>query len=191
MAARGQRRARFLGPDQFVRALRVIAMAQSGVDAVDISAASLEQAVASGALPVADLEGIDAESGPDNNPFEASEDHPRGGDGSKGSGTPGGSSSRNSAGRNGSYSAGGKVKIDAKAATSIVDSLKGFTSTSARRALKFGSFYSLLTDGDFEGKPNVLLLGQYAPARPVHQAPARAGAGATSAPSPRRIGSWW
>jgi EH domain-containing protein 1 len=29
-------------------------------------------------------------------------------------------------------------------------------------ALKFGSFYSpLLTDGDFEGKPNVLLLGQY------------------------------
>ena len=46
----------FLGPDQFVRALRVIAMAQSGVDVVDINAASLEQAVASGALPIADLE---------------------------------------------------------------------------------------------------------------------------------------
>jgi|AntAceMinimDraft_12_1070368.scaffolds.fasta_scaffold222487_1 EH domain-containing protein 1 len=33
-------------------------------------------------------------------------------------------------------------------------------------ALKFGSFYSpLLTDGDFEGKPNVLLLGQYSTGR--------------------------
>ena len=158
----------FLGPDQFVRALRVIAMAQSGVDAVDISAASLEQAVASGALPIADLEGIDAESGPDNNPFEAfalREDLAGLGEGSKGSGTPGGSSSRPSAGRDRSYSERGKVKIDAKAATSIVDSLKEIYRHKVRpveEALKFGSFYSpLLTDGDFEGKPNVLLLGQY------------------------------
>jgi EH domain-containing protein 1 len=57
------------------------------------------------------------------------------------------------------------VKIDAKAATSIVDSLKEIYRHKVRpveEALKFGSFYSpLLTDGDFEGKPNVLLLGQY------------------------------
>ena len=60
---------------------------------------------------------------------------------------------------------GKKNRMSAKTATSIVDSLKELYKTKVRpveEALKFGSFYSpLLTDGDFEGKPNVLLLGQY------------------------------
>jgi|TARA_B100000475_G_C14985447_1_gene310044 EH domain-containing protein 1 len=55
--------------------------------------------------------------------------------------------------------------MSAAQATGVVDALKEIYKTKVRpveEALKFGSFYSpLLTDGDFEGKPNVLLLGQY------------------------------
>jgi EH domain-containing protein 1 len=40
----------FLGPDEFVRALRVIALAQSGVAVSDITSASLDAAVADGTL---------------------------------------------------------------------------------------------------------------------------------------------
>ena len=141
----------FLGPDEFVRALRVIALAQSGVAVSDITSASLDAAVADGTLThLAELEGVDADAADAaNNPFDASgpraslfsaSSRPRGGGAHKGS-------------------------LNAKQATSIVDSLKELYKTKVRpveEALKFGSFYSpLLTDGDFEGKPNVLLLGQY------------------------------
>ena len=139
----------FLGPEQFVRALRVIALAQSGFEAGEITAVSLGAAIESNTLPIATLEGIDETSGDVNNPFDAftlRED------------SPSGEATKQS-------SKSGKVPIDAKAATSIVDSLKQLYKQKVRpveEALKFGSFFSpLLTDGDFEGKPNVLLLGQY------------------------------
>lgn len=55
--------------------------------------------------------------------------------------------------------------MDAKTVTGIVDGLKLLYKTKIKpleEAYKFGSFYGpLLTDGDFDGKPNVLLLGQY------------------------------
>lgn len=131
----------FLGPDQFVRALRVIALAQSGVAVSDINSALLDAKVEEGSLGLATLEGIDQSAGAHNNPFETfalRDDLPK----SK-----------------------SKSKINAKQATSIIDSLKEIYKSKVRpveEALKFGSFYSpLLTDGDFEGKPSVLLLGQY------------------------------
>ena len=53
----------FLGPDEFVRALRVIALAQSGVAVSDITSASLDAAVADGTLThLAELEGVDADA---------------------------------------------------------------------------------------------------------------------------------
>lgn len=49
--------------------------------------------------------------------------------------------------------------------TSVVDGLKKIYQAKVRKLeedLKFGSFFTpLLTDGDFDGKPMVLLLGQY------------------------------
>ena len=64
----------FLGPDEFVRALRVIALAQSGVAVSDITSASLDAAVADGTLThLAELEGVDADAADAaNNPFDAS-----------------------------------------------------------------------------------------------------------------------
>jgi len=147
-------RAGFLGPTEFVRALRVVAFAQSGAEAGDITAVSLDQQIANNTLPIAQLQGIDNESGEGNNPFDTSSSP-------LGNNLPGAPAPA----ATGGSKKGGKTQIDAKAATSIIDSLKAIYKAKVRpieESLRFGSFYSpLLTDGDFEGKPTVLLLGQY------------------------------
>ena len=61
----------YLGKDQFVRALRVIAMVQSGTEVSKLSMDALDAAVAEGSLPVAELEGLAHDSSNTNNPFAA------------------------------------------------------------------------------------------------------------------------
>ena len=173
----------FLGVDHFVKALRVIALAQQaggwGADPAAVTNDALEKALVAGTLGVAKMQGLDGEVDGENN------NSPGGGNnlndpfnmsgvsgGLPGAGGLGGASGASSYGTAGGGSGGGgggggvgkKSKINAKTATSIVDSLKEIYKAKVRpveEALKFGSFYSpLLTDGDFEGKPNVLLLGK-------------------------------
>ena len=153
----------YLGKDQFVRALRVIALVQSGTEVSKLSMDALDAAVAEGSLPVAELEGLAHDSSNMNNPFAAKamseslrEVAERTGNTYPTKTTPGR--------RNPGSNPRGQ-RMTAAQATGIVDALKEIYKAKVRpveEALKFGSFYSpLLTDGDFEGKPNVLLLGQY------------------------------
>lgn len=167
----------FLGVEQFVKALRVIALAQQagggGTEPGAVTNDALEKALAAGTLPVAKMQGLDPDDdvGAGSNPFDLSSVS----GGLPGAGESGGASSSHGAAGGGAGKGGGKggkggggdgkkSKINAKQATSIVDSLKEIYKAKVRPvedALRFGSFYSpLLTDGDFEGKPNVLLLGR-------------------------------
>ena len=163
----------FLGVEQFVKALRVIALAQQAggatADPGAITNDALNQALAAGTLGLARMQGLDPEdngTGVVNDPFNMSgvSGGLPGAGATSGYGAAGGSGGGGGGGGGGRGS-GRKKNINAKQATSIVDSLKEIYKAKVRpveEALKFGSFYSpLLTDGDFEGKPNVLLLGQY------------------------------
>ena len=152
----------YLGKDQFVRALRVIAMVQGGTDVSKVSIEALDAAIDAGSLPVAELEGLAHDSSNKNNPFttkamaeslkEVAE-------------RTGNTYPTKTPGRRNPGSNPRGHRMSAAQATGVVDALKEIYKTKVRpveEALKFGSFYSpLLTDGDFEGKPNVLLLGQY------------------------------
>jgi hypothetical protein len=159
----------FLGVEQFVKALRVIALAQQaggwGADPSAVTNEALEKALVAGTLPMATMHGLEAdvEDNRDgaNNPFNMSGM----GGGLPGAGGLGGASTSFGAaaaaaaaggwgGGGGGGGGGGsntKSKINAKQATSIVDSLKEIYKAKVRpleEALKFGSFYSpLLTDG--------------------------------------------
>lgn len=152
----------YLGKDQFVRAIRVIAMVQGGTDVSKVSIEALDAAIDAGSLPVAELEGLAHDSSNKNNPFatkamaeslkEVAE-------------RTGNTYPTKTPGRRNPGSNPRGHRMSAAQATGVVDALKEIYKTKVRpveEALKFGSFYSpLLTDGDFEGKPNVLLLGQY------------------------------
>ena len=152
----------YLGKDQFVRALRVIAMVQGGTDVSKVSIEALDAAIDAGSLPVAELEGLAHDSSNKNNPLttkamaeslkEVAE-------------RTGNTYPTKTPGRRNPGSNPRGHRMSAAQATGVVDALKEIYKTKVRpveEALKFGSFYSpLLTDGDFEGKPNVLLLGQY------------------------------
>ena len=135
----------FLGPDQFVRALRVIALAQSGVAVSEINSALLDAKVEDGSLGLAKLEGHRSERRRAQQPLRDICPSRR------------------------------PPQIQVKVQVQVQDQRQAghlhhrlpegdlqVEGSTRGGALKFGSFYSpLLTDGDFEGKPSVLLLGQY------------------------------
>ena len=176
-------RSGFLGRDQFVRAMRVIALVQSGGDP---STEELNAAIDGNTLGLAKLDGFDATTGIAPDPFDtaamqaaaamagtAAFGSQFGGfvpvvnhDGPMGASGYGGASNANTKQSSAAPKGrDGKKTMNAKDCTSIIDGLKHIYKTKVRpleEAFKFGAFYSpLLTDGDFEGKPTVLLLGQY------------------------------
>lgn len=154
----------YLDKDGFIRAMRVIALAQIGVSP---SVANLEQELErrQGEMPLAKMEGLDETSGRKeddddftSNPFMASPGEKIKDGRNKASNMLGGGAQTKKEKKR-------QAKVDAKTVTGIVDGLKLLYKTKIKpleEAYKFGSFYGpLLTDGDFDGKPNVLLLGQY------------------------------
>ena len=154
----------YLDKDGFIRAMRVIALAQIGVSP---SVANLQTELErrQGEMPVAKMEGLDETSGRKDddddftsNPFMASPGEKIKDGRNKASNMLGGGAQTKKEKKR-------QAKVDAKTVTGIVDGLKLLYKTKIKpleEAYKFGSFYGpLLTDGDFDGKPNVLLLGQY------------------------------
>ena len=162
----------FLDRDGFIRAMRVVALAQIGIEpSISNLNCEIEKRTKQSDegttvlvnMPVAKMEGLDENSGRredgddgfSENPFMMS---------------PGEKikDSRNKASTllgQGKANKKKQAKVDARTVTGIVDGLKLLYKTKIKpleEAYKFGSFYGpLLTDGDFDGKPNVLLLGQY------------------------------
>ena len=154
----------YLDKDGFIRAMRVIALAQIGVSP---SVANLQTELErrQGEMPLAKMEGLDETSGRKeddddftSNPFMASPGEKIKDGRNKASNMLGGGAQTKKEKKR-------QAKVDAKTVTGIVDGLKLLYKTKIKpleEAYKFGSFYGpLLTDGDFDGKPNVLLLGQY------------------------------
>ena len=154
----------YLDKDGFIRAMRVIALAQIGVSP---SVANLQTELErrQGEMPLAKMEGLDETSGQKeddddftSNPFMASPGEKIKDGRNKASNMLGGGAQTKKEKKR-------QAKVDAKTVTGIVDGLKLLYKTKIKpleEAYKFGSFYGpLLTDGDFDGKPNVLLLGQY------------------------------
>ena len=154
----------YLDKDGFVRAMRVVALAQKGVAP---SVANLQKYIKDEgieALPIAKMEGLDENTGKKEggdvgcamNPFMASPGE-RIHDGRL--------KKTNLLGGKSIYGNNKEKKMDAKTVTGIVDGLKLLYKTKIKpleEAYKFDKFYGpFLTDGDFDGKPNVLLLGQY------------------------------
>jgi EH domain-containing protein 1 len=144
--------------------MRVIALAQIGVSP---SVANLQTELErrQGEMPLAKMEGLDETSGRKeddddftSNPFMASPGEKIKDGRNKASNMLGGGAQTKKEKKR-------QAKVDAKTVTGIVDGLKLLYKTKIKpleEAYKFGSFYGpLLTDGDFDGKPNVLLLGQY------------------------------
>ena len=156
----------YLDKDGFIRAMRVIALAQIGISP-SIANLQAELERRQGEMPLAKMEGLDETSGRredddggdfTSNPFMASPGEKIKDGRNKPSNMLGGGMQTKKEKRR-------QAKVDAKTVTGIVDGLKLLYKTKIKpleEAYKFGSFYGpLLTDGDFDGKPNVLLLGQY------------------------------
>mmetsp|Transcript_12780 Transcript_12780/g.44395 ORF Transcript_12780/g.44395 Transcript_12780/m.44395 type:complete len:532 (-) Transcript_12780:544-2139(-) len=138
----------FLARDDFVRALRAIACLQAGED---ISSDKLSGFEDSGYGRIAELEGVEGEGGGEEINAELFAPDPDAELNAK-------ELKKKGKGKE-------KKTLSQEEVTSIIDGLKRIYSEKIRpleEQFKFGSFFSpLMTDGDFEGKPMVLLLGQY------------------------------
>ena len=140
----------FLDFEGFARAMKLISMAQSGLE---LTAENLAAQEKMGEIPPPLMEGLDnAGAPPSDNPFDAAsfvatmqppqqptpQPQPKGKKGGR---------------------------MDMRTVTSLIDGLKRIYSQKARAVeslFKFDSFYApLLGDSDFDAKPSVLLLGQY------------------------------
>ena len=140
------RRQGFLGPADFVQALKFIYLAQSGRE---LSVDELRLAEENGSLQLPDLEGLDKATGlaldggaaGASNPFGAPAPAPRKAPSAKG------------------------ALSATQCYSSVVDGLKHLYKTKVKpveELYKFSDFMSApLVDGDFDAKPTVLLLGQY------------------------------
>ena len=151
------RGAGFLDYEGFVRAMKLISMAQSGLE---LSLSNLQEQETMGALSAPLMEGLDAvQQGPpqgSDNPFEAS------GYMANMAPAPPAASPQPAPSK---PRRKGDQRMDMRTVTSLVDGLKRIYAEKAKaieQLYKFDSFYApLLGDSDFDAKPSVLLLGQY------------------------------
>ena len=157
----------YLDVEAFARSMKYLSLAQAGKE---MTPQVFESEEARGGIPRPAMKGLDDELAATTNPFGAPEG--AGGDGGAGGAGVGASPGLTRTGFNmeslddASRRRRKKEKaLGYQECTSIIDGLKKIYFTKIKpleEAFSFASFFSpCMTEGDFDAKPSVLLLGQY------------------------------